>query len=305
MAIKWNNKILLAKIEATYGVDAVPIAENGVLATNVSFSPMEGQDVDRELELPYLAAGGTIPADLHGKMSFNVELAPSGTTGVAPAWGPLLRACACAQTIVVATSVTYNPVTDDHESVSIHFFIGSTRFVLLGTRGTVTMEFSASGIPYLRFELTGLFRKPTEVTRPGTDLTAFRKPQLVNMANTPVFTIGGTALIMRRCMLNLANQVEPRFLVGDESILITDRSDVLEATVVAVPLSTLDPYAIALADATVAVELVHGTGAGKIATLGVPRAQMQRAQGLENARASPNGRCAWCRWPTRATTSGP
>jgi len=143
LPIKWNDNILLVKTEDTYATDSTPVAADGVLATTVSFSPMEGQDVDRELEPHYIAAGGTIPIGLHGKMSFNVELAPSGSAGVAPAWGALLRACACAETIVATTSVTCNPVSGDHESVGIHFCIGRTRYVLLGTRGTVSLEFAA------------------------------------------------------------------------------------------------------------------------------------------------------------------
>ena len=90
---------------------------------------------------------------------------------------------------------------------------------------------------------------------------------------------------MRRCVLNLTNTVEPRFLVGGESIPITDRADVLECTVEAVPVTTLNPYALAIGDATVAVQLVHDIAAGMIATLSVPRAQVQRRRGLENAQS--------------------
>ena len=88
---------------------------------------------------------------------------------------------------------------------------------------------------------------------------------------------------MRSCMLNLGNAVEPRFLVGSEGILITDKSESVEATVEAVPLTTLDPYQMANDQSSVPVSLVHGVGAGKIATLSLPTAQMQRPQGLENA----------------------
>ena len=93
-ALKWRNKILLAKIETTYGVDAVPVAAtNGILATDVKLQPMEGTDVSRDLDLPYFGAQGTIPNELNAKLSFKVELAPSGSAGTVPGWGPLLRAC--------------------------------------------------------------------------------------------------------------------------------------------------------------------------------------------------------------------
>lgn len=283
MPIKWRSKILLAKLETAYGVDPAPTGGDGILATQVSLTPMEGNDVDRELELPYLGAQGTVPVELHAKLSFNVELVGSGTAGTAPAWGPLLRACAVAETITASTSVTYNPVSDNHESIAIYVWIGGTQYVLLGSRGNCTFEFNAQGIPYAKFEFTGLFKKPTEQPRVTPTLNQFQKPQVVTSANTTTFTLAGTTLVMRSCMMNLGNAVEPRFLVGSEGILITDKSESVEMTVEATALTTIDPYQMALDQASVALSLVHGTVAGRIATLAIPNGQMQRPQGLENS----------------------
>lgn len=284
MPIKWRSKILLAKIEAAYGVDPAPTgAANAILATNIVLTPMEGQDVSRELELPWLAAQATIPAGLHVRMQFRVELVPSGVAGTAPAWGPLLRACAVAETVTPATSVVYNPVSDGHESVTIHFWIGGTRYVARGSRGTAVLRFTAQGIPYLEFDFRGLFALPTEEARPTPTLTAFLKPDLVTSAKTPTFEIGAQAFVMRSFALDLGNAVETRFLVGSETVLITDKAEGATAQVEAVPLSTFDPFTAALDQSLLAIELVHGTVAGRIATLDLPTAQLQRPAGLENA----------------------
>lgn len=284
MAITWRDKILLAKIESSYGNDATPTgAANAVLATNIELSPMEGSDVSRELERAFLGAQPTIPTELQARISFNVELSPSGVAGTAPAWGVLLRACACAETIAAGTSVTYNPVSGGHESATIHLIIGSTAFAIVGARGTAKFVLNAQAVPRIEFEFTGLFTQPAEGARPTPDISGFKTPQLVTDANTTSFTLAGTALVMRSASLDLANAVEGRFLVGSEKVLITDRSEVIETTVEAVPLTTFNPYALAAAQTQVAVNVVHGTGAGKIATLSVPAAQMQRPQGLSNA----------------------
>ncbi|HFQ15140.1 MAG TPA: hypothetical protein ENK41_02190 [Rhodobacteraceae bacterium] len=284
MAIKWRSKILLAEIESSYGSDPSPTGSaNAVLATDVQLTPMEGNDVSRDLETPYLGAQATIPTELHSKLSFKVEMAPSGTAGTAPAWGPLLRACAVAETIVASTSVTYNPITDSHESLTFHLWIGSTRYVLLGSRGNCMIRADAQGIPYLEFEFTGLFSQPSEVSRPTPTLSGFQKPLVATSTNTPTFTLGGTSFVMRSARLDLGNQVENRFLVGSESVLITDKAEVFETTVEAVALTTFNPFSLAAAQSSVAVSLVHGTAAGAIATLAIPTAQMQRPQGLENA----------------------
>lgn len=280
----WRSKILLFKTDVTYGVDPVPTAAlNAFLATDVKLQPMEGTDVSRDLDLAYLGAQGTIPNELHSKISFKVELAPSGTAGTAPGWGPLLRACGVAQVVSVGVSVTYNPITDSHEAGTFYIWIGTTRYSLRGSRGTAKFTVNAQGIPYIAFEFTGLFTQPSEQTRVSPVLTAFRKPLVVSTTNTPTFTLNAVAMVMRSFELDLKNKVENRFLVGAEAILITQREDMIKTVVEAQPLSAFNPFTLAAAQTTVPVSLVHGVGAGNISTLSVPAAQMQRPQGLENA----------------------
>ncbi len=282
MPIAWRNKILLIKTETVYGTDPVPTgAVNAVLGIDVKVMPMEGDDASRELDLPYLASIPTIPKELHAKISFKVEMAPSGALGVAPAWGPVLRACAVAQTISAGVSVTYNPISVAHESATIYLYIGDTLYKIRGARGTCVMRLDAQGIPYLEFDLTGLFTTPAEGVRPTPVLTGFQKPLLATSANTPTFTINGVAQVMRKFALDLGNAVENRFLVGAEAILITDRSEMIETTVEAVPLTTLNPFALAAAQTTMVVNIAHGTVAGARAAINVPLALMQRPKGVE------------------------
>lgn len=285
MPIKWRSKILLAKIETAYGTDPTPAAAtDAILAVDVKLSPMEGSDVGRDLELPYLGAQGTIPTEVHAKIGFKVELAPSGTAGTAPRWGVLLRGCGVAQTISTGTSVTYNPVSDNHESLTFHLWIGGTRYAIIGARGDATFTVNAQGIPQIEFEFTGLFTMPAEVSRPASpSLSAFQTPQVATTANTPTFTIGGTPFVMRSFKFAMGNAVERRFLIGAEAILITDRSESIETTVEAVPLTTFNPFDRAASAVPVPLTLAHGRSAGRIATLAFPTTQLQRPQGLENA----------------------
>lgn len=281
--IYWREKILTVKLEATYGVDPSPDGTDAVLAKDIRLMPMEGNDVDRDLELPWDGNPGTIPTDLHTKISFDVELEPSGTAGTAPGWGKLLRMSSCAETIVAATSVTYNKISSNRESGTIYLLIGNTLYAIRGARGNCKIEVNASGIPYLKYEFTGLWTKPEESTRPTATLTGFKDPRVASNTNTPVFTIDGTPFVMRSFSLDFGNKVEPRFLIGDESVLITEQRESIETKVVAQPISAFDPFQMAVGAAQVPIVLTHGTGAGRIATLGVPKAQMQRVQGLENA----------------------
>jgi hypothetical protein len=282
--IVWKSKILLVKTEADYGVDSGPTgALNAILATDVQLQPMEGEDVARNLELPWMGAQSTKKVALRAVLTFTVELAGSGTAGTPPAWGPIIRACGAAQIVTANTSVEYSPVTTGHESVVMHFWIGPSRHIFLGSRGTAVLSVNANGIPVIRFTMTGLFTLPADQARPVVDLSNFKEPEVATKKNTPGFTIGGLPFILRSYELNLGNQVEPRMLIGVERVVIVDKAETMQCTVEAVPYATYNPYAIALNNTLQSVVLQHGIIAGRKATITTPQAEQDRPGGLQNA----------------------
>jgi hypothetical protein len=260
--------------------------------TNVELRPLEGQDVSRDLELPFLGGQEVIPAGLHVVLTGKVELVPSGTAGTAPAWGSLLRILGCHETISAGVSVTYNPVSAGFESASLYFWIGGagtgngTRHKILGARGTGVLRFNAQGLPYLEVTLTGLYGGVAEAARVPPTLTAFKRPRVVSKANTPVFSINSVGMVMRNFALDLRNDVQPRLLVGLEEIVIVDRADQITAQVELLPVSTFDPYTLSQANeaaSLIPVAITHGTVAGYIAALSAPTCQLQRPTGFQNS----------------------
>lgn len=281
--IKWKSKIILAKIEANYGVDSNPAAADAMLMTDVELRPMEGQDISRNIERPFLGAQETIPSGLYVTLTGSIELQGSGVAGDVPGWGVLMRMCGVAETIVAATSVTYNPVSDDHESGSLYFWMGPTRHVILGTRGTAVLTLNAQGIPVIRFTLMGLFVTPTDAARIAPDLSAFQIPQVATNANTPDFSVGGVDMVLNQFSMNLGNDVQQRLRVGREEILIVDKSESIAAQVDALPLADYDPFTISEARTRQAVVLVHGTQPGRTVTLSAPTCSLGRLTGYEQS----------------------
>lgn len=279
----WKSKTLLAKIETTYGTDSTPTgAANAILATEVTLSPMDGEDVTRNLERPAMGAEPMIPVAVRATLTFSVELVGSGTLGTAPAWGPLARACAIAEVVTAVTKVEYNPISTAHESVSIYFAIDGVRHVMLGTKGNMAIKLGANGIPMLMFTMTGLFSTPTDAAAVTPVYTAWQAPQVATKTNTPTFTIGGTAFVLRDFEMDCGNQVEPRMLIGTEAILITDRNEKLKATVEATLMATYNPYTIAQNQTLQAIALYHGTVAAKRVKLDIASAQQGRLSGISN-----------------------
>lgn len=280
--ILWRLQLLLAKLETAYGIDpTLTGANNTILATDVNLRPMEGEDVPRNLIQQYLGGQATIPAGLRTVIEFSTELAGSGEAGAAPAWGPLLRACAMAEVIVADTSVTYTPISEAMESLFIKFWIGSTLHAIKGARGTGVFTVNAQGIPSIRWTFTGLWVLPAEVARPAGVTTAFMKPQIASTANTPVFTVNALPLVGRSFSLNFANQIEPRFLLGKDQIVIPDRAEALDLVCEATPVTTFNPYALAESQARIPAVITHGTIVGSIITLNAPTCQVKRPTGYQ------------------------
>jgi len=277
-----ESKVLLAKIEGTYGSDPAPTgAANAILATGFQVSPMEAEEASRDLERPYRGGQEQVPVAIRGVMTFSTELAGSGAAGTAPAWGPLARACGMAETINAGVDVSYAPISASYESVTIHFWQGPTRHVFLGCRGTATITVPAQAIPRIRWTFTGIWTQPSDQAPATPTLTAFQEPLVATTVNTPVFTVDAVSLVLRQLSFDLANQVEPRFLIGADAVVIVDSAELISATIEATPLATFNPFSLAYQRTKVAVALTHGTVAGNIVAISAPTSQVGRPTGQE------------------------
>ena len=283
MPVFFRQMVLLAKIELAYATDpTLTGAANAILAKNVTLRPMEGEDVSRDLIQDYLAGQATIPTGLRVVIEFETELAGSGTAGVAPGWGMLMRGAAFAEVIVADTSVSYSPITDGQESLYFKYWLGGTLHAFAGARGTGVIRLNAQGIPVIAWTFTGLWIAPADVARAVPVVTAFKKPLIAAKANTPTFTVNSVTLALRDWSLNLGNDVQPRFLVNKEEILVVNRAEALDVTVEVTTLATFNPFALAAAQTLVPVQFVHGTTAGNIITFDAPTCQIKRPPAAQN-----------------------
>lgn len=272
---------LLAKLDATYGVDPTPSgAANAILATNVTFTPIEGEEVSRDLMLPYLGNSGFQLANTYAKIEFEVEIAGAGAAGTAPAYGPLLRACGMAEVITAGSSVVYNPVSGGYDAVTMYANWDGVRHIMLGGRGNVKLTFTPGKIPRYQFSFMCLHGAITDAALPATTLTAFIEALVVSKANTPTFTIHGASSPGESLTIDLGQKTEGRFLIGYEGIEITDRNATGTAVVEARPLATVNWFAIQKARTRDALQLIHGTEAGNIVQVDAPAVQIGKvAQG--------------------------
>lgn len=98
-----RRRLLASKIETTYATDPTPTgAANAILVSDLELTPQDADFADRALIRPYLGRSEQLPAGIRAMVKAGVELQGSGTAGTAPGWGPLLRACGFAESILAA-----------------------------------------------------------------------------------------------------------------------------------------------------------------------------------------------------------
>jgi len=283
-----RNTTILAKIGVTYGTDVVPTgAANAIFVSDVSFTPLEANNVDRNAILSYLGANENLVGTAFKSLNFSVELVGSGTAGAAPSWGPLLRACGFAETLTAVTRVDYLPISTSFEWVDIYVFYDGALHKLLGCRGTASLDFSAGIIPVIKFQFKGVDGGIAAGTPAGVDYTTWKVPQVATDANTaslvrgathaagvaPAF-VGGTELPYSKFMLDLGIDAPFIPLIGSESVEIMDRSITGDMEVDLSAADDVTYMGYVKANTLASMGLIHGTVAGNKVGIFAPNVQL-------------------------------
>jgi hypothetical protein len=284
-----RDTVILAKPEVTYGTDSIPTgAANAIAVSNVSIKPLEAQFVDRDLLRNYFGASEQLVAQYNKSISFEVEAVGSGAAGTAPGWGPLLRACAFAETLTVAERVTYTPVTNSQESVSMYVYDSGVLHKLLGVRGAVTISVPLSGIPKLKFSFIGIDGGDSAAAPAGVSFAGFMLPQVASNAFTGPLTLGcalaapgaapsltgGTQYASTGLDVDLGVKAEYVGLIGAESVDVTDRRAKGKIKIAAAAADEIALYATIKAGSTQGLGIIHGTTVGNRFGVFAPAAQI-------------------------------
>lgn len=260
----YERVAIYAKKEVTYGVDPVATALlNAMLMTNVSVTVMAGGVEDRNLLTPMLGNTGVVPNGTHVRLEGDVEIAGSGAAGTVPAWGVLMQACGMGETITAVTKVEYKPVSNAFSSATLTYFADGVKHTLTGVRGTWKVNLDFQKIPKIRFSLTGLYSAPSDAAVPTITATMWKRPVMVNKANT-VVTLHGVTPPLESLMIDLGTVVEPRLLINYEGIEITDRKSVGSAKVEAGTIAAKDWFSAHLGGTRSTMAVTHGLTAGNI-----------------------------------------
>lgn len=285
MARYIRNTAIQAKIETVYKTDPVPTgAANSMLVSNVNINPLNAQNVPRELIRTWLGGSEHLIGTAFKEVSFDVEIAGSGSLGVAPAFGPLLRACGLAEAITAVTRVDYTPISTGFESVTIYWYDDGLLHKLFGARGSFGIAKGLGGRPVFRFRFLGIDGGESAATPSGTSYASFVKPLVITDTNTGDITLGatysagamsgGTVYPSRGLEVDLGHEVVHTPLLGMEEIDITARDVSGHVDLDLTPAQEVTLMSTVKANTTQGLGLQHGTVAGNIVLTFLANAQL-------------------------------
>jgi hypothetical protein len=265
MPLLTRKRLILAKTESTYGTDSSPVGTDAVLVRDLSITPLQSDTVDRELIRPYFGASEQLLANTRVEVTFQVELAGSGTAGTAPTYGRVLRACAFSETVSAGVSVTYAPVSATFDSVTIFYNIDGVLHKVTGCRGTFTLNGAVGEIPTIDFTMTGIYNAPTDTAAPAVTYSNQAAPVIFKNGNTTGFELFSYSGCLQSIELDIGNEVIYRELVGcNKEVLINNRAVTGSVVLEAPTIASKDFFTTALGTALGNLTFQHGQTAGNI-----------------------------------------
>lgn len=274
----FRKMAVLVAIEATAGTIVVPVAADAIEVSDVTLTPIEGDEVDQGILRPYFGASETTLVTLYRKISFSVALAGVGTVGDLPGWTTLMRACAASVTNTPApdpdAGTVFAPITEGIESVSIFAVVDKQLYKMAGARGNPKATASAKQIPKWQFEFTGAFVPVEDVgAMPAVSYAKFQRALGVNKLNTTL-SLDGFNAACSAFEFDFGNQVVKQDLMNVDTTEITGRTSTASVTFRNTSVATKNWIEMARQGAKVPLVLKHGQAATNTVSISAPHAQI-------------------------------
>jgi hypothetical protein len=271
-----RNTVLLAALQNAIGVPAVPAgAQDAMLITNPSATPIATDMVSRDLIRPYFGSSDQLPASSHAELSFDIEIAGSGTAGEAPAWGRLLVACNFTETVTEGVDVKYAPNSIVVPTpLTLYYYLDGLLHKITDARGSVSFDFTVNAIPKMSFKFMGVYSPVTDTPLPAdTDFTKFLQPKLASTAAT-TWSMHGYTGPLQDLSLDIANTLNWAELIGYQAAEITDRAPTGKITMQLGSVADKDWWTASQSAVLGALNITHGTVAGNIVQFDAPKVQI-------------------------------
>jgi hypothetical protein len=278
---------LAAKIETTYGVDAVPSTTDWLLVRrSTSLKPLNMNYVDRNIVRPYPSGNQRLPTFGNVTLEIEVEMAGFGTAGPAaptPALDALLRITGRSRTITPTTKVDYALVFPGTDSATIYWYQDGRLHKAFGCRAALKRRYSRNDVPVYVFSVMGLYGGVSAIAFPTADTSAFVEPVtcVPGMLVSTIFGVAGIGL--QSLEIDDGQVLEHRNLPNQsEYIRLVNRVGKGSIEIETPPQTTYDFWAAVKNGTKGAMAITLGVTAGNIIMDTCPRVQVLNPDLAEN-----------------------
>lgn len=266
--MKFNNKMILAKIQPVVDVDPTPTGSDACITEDLQWTYYAGNDITRNRDRSYFGANSKIKVVPHAEFSFSVELAQVAAAGDAPAFSKFLRACGFSETIDPGVDVTYAPVSSGQEMIAVYYIddlsaADDQEQKSLNCRGSFSIQMDAETLPRIQFSnFMGTYNRPTDAGSYTIDTSAWEDAVPVSKSNTVTLTVDGYSGCINGFSIDIGNTVEIHDEPNCAGTSITGREVTGQIVIKAPSLATKDFFAEVEshvgATNTVAIAVEHG-----------------------------------------------
>ncbi|OQA56542.1 MAG: hypothetical protein BWY42_00961 [Candidatus Omnitrophica bacterium ADurb.Bin277] len=268
-----NRTVLLAEIEAKYGVDPTPAAaDNAVEVFALSIKPIVSK-VERKPLRSSLSPLANSKSKWLWDIQFETELKGSGTAGTAGRLSPLFQACGMTETDNGTTSTIYTPGNPE-KSCTIWIYKDGLLYKANGCRGDFEITCEAGKIPMIKWSFKGIYVTPID----SAMVTPTYEATKGQIAESVGFAISGFSGHTRSYSIKMNNQIVERYSLNSANatvgVIIGSRAPTFKCLMEAELIATEGMVTEMEADTAVDIAAVHGATAGNIMTIsGTAKAQ--------------------------------
>lgn len=209
MGLSFKKALILSAIEATPGTAETLVAGDGAMVVRNPQYSQNNTNIERDFISPDHGTLASLPGSISGQISFDTELKPGASLGVAPQVGKLLRMCGFSETLDAGVDVEYALGGSGFEHGTVAFDLqddgggNGPRYAIKGAHGNLVFSAEVGGLMNIAATLTGAYITPTDVAA----LSPTFETKIPPIFKDGTFTIGGVALKVRRFSIDLRNQI--------------------------------------------------------------------------------------------------
>ena len=274
--LNWSRRAITAKIETVVGQDSLPAATDGIIAYNVSITPMQG-DVQEDELLPNGFLGG-VPKFMINKqvaIEFEIDWVGHPTPGTAPGASAIYRATCLAEIVTAGVNVNYTLVSESEESCTIYFYLDGHLHRVTGFKGKGAYTVSPDG--KLKYKVSGVgnFNLPQAAAFPTVSFSGFQKPLTTDPTTMQNISLHGwTTGHFRTIEYDTGSNIENDILLTKRESVLTERAGSGSIVMENPDLSDKDWFAAINADEFGELNFDVNEGAGRIIEVRHPHVQL-------------------------------